>query len=79
MCRTLDDIFECGRIVILQVEVDAETCTEGSGEQTTACGSSHEGEGIEVNLYGTCRRSFVDHDVDAVVFHGRIEILFDYG
>ncbi len=36
-------------------------------------------EGIEVNLYGTCRRSFVDHDVDAVVFHGRIEILFDYG
>ena len=41
--------------------------------------SADEGEGVEINLYAPCRRTFVDHDVDAVVLHGRIEVFLHYG
>ena len=58
------------------MEVDAETGTEWSREQSAACGCADEGERIEVDLDGPCRRPLVDHDVDAVVFHGGVEVLF---
>ena len=27
---------------------------------------------------GACRRTLIDHDIDAIVFHSRVEILLDY-
>ena len=33
---------------------------------------------VQVDLYGTRRRTFVDHDVDAIVLHGRVEILLHH-
>lgn len=48
-------------------------------EKTAACGGSNERERVEVYLYGPCRRTFVNHDVDTVVLHGGVEVLLDDG
>ena len=39
-------------VVILQVGVDAKAGSQRGGEHAAAGGGSHEGEGIEVYLYG---------------------------
>ena len=57
--------------------VDTETRTERTGQETAARRGTDEGEMVEINLYRARRRSFVDHDVDTVVLHRRIEILLD--
>ncbi len=33
---------------------------------------------IEVDLDGACRRTFVDHDVDAVILHGGVQVLLNH-
>ncbi len=58
------------------MEIDAKTGTQGSGEQTAARGGSDKCEGVEVNLNRTGRRTFIYHDINAIVLHRRIEILF---
>ena len=63
----------------LQMQVDAETGTEGSGKQTAARSGTHQSKGIQVELYAACRRAFVYHDVYPVVLHGGIKILLHYG
>ena len=42
-------------------------------------GGPHQRKRIQINLYASRRRAFVYHDIDAVVFHCRIQILFHYG
>ena len=66
-------------IVVLEVHIDAEASAQRRCEHTAACGSSHESEGVKVNLYASCRRALVNHDIDAVVLHGRVEIFLHYG
>ena len=73
--RALDDFLQCLRVVILQVHVDAETGAQRCCEQSATGGGSNECEGVEVYLYRACRRTLVDHDVDAVVLHGRRDTL----
>ena len=57
------------------MEVDAEARTERRREQSAARCGAHERERVEVDLYRPRRRTLVDHDVDAVVLHRRVEIL----
>ena len=59
-------------IIVLQMEVDTEASTQGSCQESTTCRSPDERKGIEVNLYGACTGTFVQHDVDTVVFHSRV-------
>ena len=77
--RTFHDARKHLGVIILQMQVDAETGTEGSGKQTAARSGTHQREGIQVELYAACRRAFVYHDVYPVVLHGGIKILLHYG
>ena len=78
VCRSLHDVAKCGGVVVFQVEVDAETRTKRCGEQTAARGGTHQREGVEVDLNGARRRPFVDHDVDPIVLHCRIQVFFHH-
>ena len=61
------------------MQVDSETSAERCGEESASCGGSDEGEGTEVYLNASGRRTFVEHDVNAVVLHGGVEIFFHHG
>ena len=78
-CRAQDNLLQRVGLVVLQVHVDAETGTQGGRQHTAPRCGTDEREGIQVNLYAPCRRTFVDHDVDAIVFHGGVEIFFHHG
>ena len=77
--RTAHDAGERLRIVVVKVHVDAKAGAEGCGEQAAAGGCTNEGEGVEVYLNAACRWTAVDHDVDAVVLHGGIEVFLHDG
>jgi hypothetical protein len=57
--------------------VDTKSCAERRCQQSLTRGGADEGKVVEVDLYRSRGRSFVDHDVNAVVLHGGVEILFD--
>ena len=63
------------RIVVFQVAIDTKTRTQWTGQQTATSGSTNKRELIEVDLYRTSRRSLIYHNINAIVFHRRIEIL----
>ena len=77
--RARDDACEHLIVVILEVHVDAEASAQRRCEHTATCGSTYECEGVEVNLYASCRRTLVDHDIDTVVLHSRVEVLLHHG
>ena len=77
--RAAYDALQRRGVVVFQVHVDTEAGPQRSGEHAAAGGGSHEREGVEVYLYGACRRPLVDHDVDAVVLHGRVEVFLHHG
>ena len=60
------------------MEIDAKSRTKRCCQKTTTCGRTHQREGAQINLYATCRRSFVNHDVNAVVLHRTIQIFLHY-
>ena len=66
-------------IIIFQVHIDAETGTQRGGQQSAAGGGTHQGKGAEVYLDGTCRRTLVYHNVNAVVLHGAVEVFLHHG
>ena len=76
---SLDDVEKDIRIIILQMALDAETGPERRSQQAAAGRSADERERTQGNLHATGTRTLVDHDIDAIVFHGRIEILFHNG
>ena len=61
------------------MQVNAKPRTQWSGKQTTARGGPDERKGVEIDLYRPRRRAFIDHDIYAIVFHGRVKILFYNG
>ena len=77
--RTHYDLLQGVGIVVLKVHVDAEACSQGSCEQAAACGGSHKREGRQIYLDASCRGTFVDHDVDTVILHGRVEVFLHDG
>ena len=78
-CRALDDAGEGLGIVVFEPEVDAKTRAERGGEQARAGGGANQGKGVEGDLNATGVGTRLDHDVDAVVFHGRVKVLFHHG
>ena len=77
--RAQHDFAQRLRVVVFQVEVDAEARPQRCGEQTATRGGAHQGEGVEIDLDGARRRPFVDHNVDTVVLHRRVEIFLHNG
>ena len=75
-CRTLDNASQDAIVVILQVEVDAETGTKRSGKQTASGSCTHQRERTQFQLDASGRRALVYHDIDAIVFHSRIQVFF---
>ena len=59
--------------------VDAKTGTERRSQQSLTRRRTDKREMVEVDLYRTCRRTFVYHYIDAVVLHRRIEVLLHDG
>ena len=65
-------------VVVFQVGIDAETCAKRCGEQAAASGGTDECEGAEIELDGTSAGAFIYHYINAIVFHGRVEVFFDH-
>ena len=77
--RAQDNLLQHRGVVVFEVHVDAETGSQRSREQAAAGGGTYEREGVEVDLNRAGRRTFVNHDVDAIVLHSRVEVLLDHG
>ena len=58
------------------MEINTKTSTEWGSEQSASCRSTNESEWVEVNLDRTCRWSLINHNIDAIVLHRRVKILF---
>ena len=77
--RTLHNVLQHLVAVVFQVAIDAKAGTQRRGEQSASCGGTDEGEGRQIKLHGACAGSFVNHNIDAVVFHRRIEVFLHHG
>ncbi len=75
----LDDETELVVGVELQAQQDAEAGAHGRAEQAGARGGGDEGEGLDVELEGAGAGALADHDVEAVVFEGGVELLLKDG
>src|SRR5215469_11270751 len=58
---------------------DAETRTQRRGDETSAGGRSEQSEVIQMKGMDAGARALADHQIDAEIFHGRIENFFDGG
>ena len=76
--RTTNDIAQNIIIIVLQMKINTETCTKRSRQQTATCGCTNQRERIQIYLDAACRRSLIDHNIDAVIFHGRIKIFLHH-
>ena len=61
------------------MQIDTEASAQGSGQEPTTGCSPHKREGVEVDLYGARAGTFIQHDVDAVVLHSRVEVFLHDG
>ncbi len=66
-------------VIVIQAGVDAEACPQGGGQQPRAGGGTDQGKRMQGQLHAACIRAGFYHDVDAEVFHGRIEVFFHHG
>ena len=75
----MDDVCERLDVVVLQMQIDPKASAQGGGQEPTTGRGAHKREGIEVDLYGACAGTFIQHDVDAVVLHSRVEVFLHDG
>ena len=75
----LDDEAELVVGVELEAEEDAEAAAHGGGEEAGAGGGGDEGEGLDLQLEGAGGGAGADHDVEAVVFEGGVELFLEDG
>jgi len=54
-----------------------EPVAQGGGDESRAGGGADEGEGLQLNVQRSRVDAFAEGEVDAEVFHGRVEELFD--
>ena len=64
--------------VELQTRDDAEAIPQRVGQHASARRGADQGKGLQIKLDGARRRSFADHDVDLVVFQGRVQDFFHH-
>ena len=72
-----DDALKYLVVVIFQMALDAKACAQGRCEQPAAGRGADQRERRQLDLDRTCRRAFVEYDVDLVVLHRRVEVLLD--
>ena len=58
------------------MQVDAEARPQRSGQQSATRCRANQCKRIQIKLNGASSRTAVDHNIDAVIFHSRIEIFF---
>ena len=63
-------------LVILQALDNAETVTQWRGEGTDASGGTNEGKALEGDAAGAGTLAFAGGDVEAEIFHCRVEDFF---
>ena len=74
-----DDGGEVFFVVMVQAKNKAEATAEGGGDEALAGGGADGGEALNGEGVGAGAGSGADHDVDAEVFEGGVENLFDVG
>ncbi len=70
--RTVNNAYQCWHVVIIEVAIDPETRPQRRREQAHAGSCAHEGKWIQGDLDTAGIRPRIDHNVDAVILHGRI-------
>ena len=68
------DLRQRLHLIIFEVHIDPETRPERTCQQTAASRRPHQRKRSQVDLDGTGARPFIDHDIDPVIFHRRIQI-----
>jgi len=58
------------------MQINTKTGTQRRSQQTAAGSSTHHRKRIQVNLNAPCRRTFIYHDINAVILHCRVQVLF---
>ena len=74
-----DDALQLLRRIKLQPRHDAEAVAQRVGQHPGTGGSTHQGEGLQIQLDGAGRRPFANHDVDLVVLQRGVEDFFHHG
>ena len=60
------------------MQINTKTCTQRRSQQATTGSSSHHRKRIQINLNAPCRRAFIYHDINAVILHRRVQVLFHH-
>lgn len=71
------DFEEVFGTVVVESGLQGEATAKGGGEEAVSRGGADEGEAGDIEADGAGVWPLVDHDVDAVVLHGGVEVLFD--
>ena len=79
LCAAFDDFHQLVRVVILQGTVDSETRPQRSRQQAAARGRAHQGKGVQGDADRPCTGSLIDHNINDIVLHGRVQVLFHFG
>src|SRR5580692_7930622 len=63
--------------IIIEPAVHSETRTKRGTDQTGAGGGSDHGEFWQIESHASSVGTLINNDVEAEIFHGRVEIFFD--
>ena len=73
--RTAHNLTEGIRIVIFEMRLNTKSSEQRRSEQAGAGSGTNEREVVQVNLNSARTRPFINHDINAIILHGRVEIL----
>src|SRR5690606_14746632 len=74
---TRDDLFKLRDLIKIQMKNDAESAAKRRRDESRTRRSSDQRKFRQFQFYGTRGGALADHYVQIVIFHRRIEYLFD--
>ena len=60
------------------MQINTKTSTQGRSQQTATGSSPHHRKRIQINLNTPCRRTFIYHNINAVILHCGVQILLHH-
>ena len=76
--RTIDDIHQHLIIVVFKVAIYTKTRTQRSSQKSTTRSSTNQRKRLQLNLHRPCRRTFINHNINTIVLHCRVQILLHH-
>ena len=77
--RSFDNTYKVFCIIIFKCAVDTKTLAQRCCQKAASRSRSDKGERIQGDSYRPCTRTFINHDINHVILHGRIKVLFHFG